>query len=327
MKPAFLVSLNSDTLEFKTRGTTISLTDNGGFQADELSITVADPDSRIELPRKGVQLGLQLGWHHPDGPKVVDKGRFTVDELQYSINPRTITIVACSANFRKALVKVQNKSWRDTTVTEIVSEIAKNHKLIPSVDARYDSRVIDHLDQANESDGHLLTRLALLLGAITNVKNNYLIFMPKGQGITPGGTVLQVQTIDVSQLTAASYAEVDRNSQFTGAKAKWRDTDKNKITWEVAGDPTNTQRLKPLFASQSEAQTAAATQWQQQRQGEFSLEISLAVGRPELITETPVQTTGIKPEIDAKNWIVESVSHEISDGGYVTAAALITRSE
>ena len=44
--------------------------------------------------------------------------------------------------------------------------------------------------------------------------------------------------------------------------------------------------------------------------------MTLAMGRPELITELPVTVRGIKPQIDEASWISTKVVHNIGDNGY-----------
>lgn len=47
---------------------------------------------------------------------------------------------------------------------------------------------------------------------------------------------------------------------------------------------------------------------------EFSL--SLAMGRANIIPETPVRVSGFKAAIDAQDWIVSKVTHNLSNGGF-----------
>lgn len=46
-------------------------------------------------------------------------------------------------------------------------------------------KLVEHIDQTNESDGSFLMRLARQYGAIASVKNGNLLFIRQGQGKAP----------------------------------------------------------------------------------------------------------------------------------------------
>ena len=57
---------------------------------------------------------------------------------------------------------------------------------------------------------------------------------------------------------------------------------------------------------------------QKLKRGRAHFSIALAVGRPDLAPETPVQVQGFKDVIDAETWIIEKISHSVSSGGYIS---------
>lgn len=59
----------------------LTLTDNRGFEADTLEMVLDDADDGIDLPARGVQISVSLGW---EGEALVHKGLFTVDEVSHS---------------------------------------------------------------------------------------------------------------------------------------------------------------------------------------------------------------------------------------------------
>ncbi|TNK09471.1 phage late control D family protein, partial [Escherichia coli] len=102
----------------------LTLTDNRGFEADQLDLELDDADGKIVLPRRGAVITLALGWK---GQPLFPKGAFTVDEIEHTGAPDRLTIRARSADFRETLNTRREKSWHKTTVGEVVKEIAARH--------------------------------------------------------------------------------------------------------------------------------------------------------------------------------------------------------
>ena len=46
--------------------------------------------------------------------------------------------------------------------------------------------------------------------------------------------------------------------------------------------------------------------------------IDLAYGDPMLMPETPLELSGFKSEIDATNWLITRVTHNLSDSGFTS---------
>ena len=108
----------------------LTMTDNRGFEADQLDIELDDTDGLVELPPRGAKLTLWLGWQ---GSALLNKGSFTVDEIEHRGAPDTLTIRGRSADFRGTLNSRREQSWHDTTLGVIVETIAARNKLTASV--------------------------------------------------------------------------------------------------------------------------------------------------------------------------------------------------
>ncbi|MCE1685645.1 phage late control D family protein, partial [Enterobacter hormaechei] len=75
----------------QSRLMSLTMTDNRGFEADQLDIELDDADGSLVLPSRGNVISLALGWR--DQP-LISKGRFTVDEIGHSGAPDKLTIRA-----------------------------------------------------------------------------------------------------------------------------------------------------------------------------------------------------------------------------------------
>lgn len=318
----------------------LELTDNRGFNADELTISVDDSQGDIALPPRGAELSISLGWQ---GEPLIYKGVYIVDEVSHSGPPDRIDITARSADFRDEFNVKREVSWHDVTVERVVSAIAHRYKLKPIISEQLMSAEIDHADQTQESDMSFLTRMADILGAIATVKNGCLLFILPGGGVSANGKALPEFAITRSSGDRHSFRIADRDA-YTGVQAYWLDLDfgkkkkvtvrKRKKTTEkkprsssregdyIAGEDGNVFVLRTTYSSEIAAQRAAAAKWQQLQRGAAEFNLTLAYGRADLYPEMHGTVTGFKEAIDNQDWIIAKATHSIDDNGFQTRLEL-----
>ncbi|MGL5661491.1 MAG: phage late control D family protein, partial [Aeromonas sp.] len=90
----------------------------------------------------------------------------------------------------------------------------------------------------------------------------------------------------------------------------------------LVGDSENVKELRHIYATQSNAMRAARAEWEKLQRGVAEFSITLARGRPDLYPEQPTQVVGFKPQIDAAQWLLTQVTHDISDQGFSTSVQL-----
>ena len=54
------------------------------------------------------------------------------------------------------------------------------------------------------------------------------------------------------------------------------------------------------------------------------MQLTLAVGRADIIPESPLTVSGYKKEVDHTNWVTKEVVHGISDSGFTSQIRLET---
>ncbi|MCX9069404.1 phage late control D family protein [Citrobacter portucalensis] len=342
--PAFSIVIEGKdvTTVLDTRLMSLTLTDNRGFEADQLDLELDDADGLIALPRRGAVIQLALGWK---GQPLFPKGAFTVDEIEHSGAPDRLTIRARSADFRETLNTRREKSWHQTTVVEVVKEIAARHNLKVALGKDLTDKALDHLDQTNESDASFLMKLARQYGAIASVKDGNLLFIRQGQGRTASGKPLPVITITRKAGDGHRFTLADRGA-YTGVIASWLHTrePRKKETTSVkrrrkktttpkepeakqgdylVGTDENVLVLNRTYANRSNAERAAKMQWERLQRGVASFSLQLAEGRADLYTEMPVKVTGFKQPIDDAEWTITTLTHSVSpDHGFTTSMEL-----
>ncbi|EQA8865893.1 phage late control D family protein [Citrobacter braakii] len=359
--PAYMLTLDGAdiTQNFSDRLIGLTMTDNRGFEADQLDIALDDTDGLVELPPRGASLTLWLGWQ---GSALVNKGSFTVDEIEHRGAPDTLTIRGRSADFRGTLNSRREQSWHDTTLGVIVETIAQRNKLTASVTDALKAIAIPHIDQTQESDAAFLSRLAERNGASVSVKAGKLLFLKAGSAMTASGKPIPQMTVERGDGDRHQFAIADREA-YTGVTAKWLHTrdpkpQRQKVKLKrkpkeqhlralqhpkaaktstkvrekkaqearegeyMAGESDNVLELTTIYATKAQAMRAAQAKWDKIQRGVAEFSITLATGRADLFPETPVAVKGFKRVIDEQAWIISRVVHSLNGSGFTTGLEL-----
>lgn len=300
----------------------LTLTDKQAMEADQLDIRVSDPEEHLALPRKGVTVGLQLGFK---GSPLIDKGTYTVDEVEEG--PGRFTIRARSADLRGNLKEEQEKAWDDVTIGNILTTLARKHDLSPAIEDSLARIHIEHLDQTNESDANLVTRLAKDYDALATVKSGHLLFMPVGHTKSVRGIRLPTRTINRGENDSHRFVDADGKGRYTGVKAKWQDTDNAKTRYEQVGEDGYVKTLRRTFPTKEQAYDAARAEWQKLNRNTATMTLDLAVGKPDLMPNMPITLSGWRDEISTIDWTVIELRHSLdgATNGLITNVHLVQR--
>ncbi|MRT40123.1 phage late control D family protein [Enterobacteriaceae bacterium RIT702] len=353
LTPDFMLKVNSKdvTMNIRDRLISLTLTDNRGFEADQLDIELDDADGQLAMPVRGAVVTLFLGWV---GQALIGKGSFTVDEVEHHGVPDTMTIRARSADFRGSLNSRREASYHETTLGDIVTQIAGRNNLKPMLADGFAGIAVAHIDQTQETDAKFLTRLATLYGAVAAVKTGRLLFIRPGNGVTIGGKPIPQMTITRRDGDRHSFSIADRGA-YSGVSASWlhtKDPKPKKVKLQrktkmrqlralehpaakkskakaakppeakegdyLAGSEDNVFSLTTVYSSKATAMRAAKAKWEKLQRGVAEFSLTLAMGRADLYPETPVKVSGFKSVIDAQPWLISKVTHSLSNNGYTT---------
>lgn len=303
----------------------LSLSESRAEESDTVEIVLDDSRNTFAIPNRGANINLSIGWV---GKPLVDKGTFTVDEVEHSGAPDIITIRARSASMTNTMHERREQSWHGQTLGSIVRAIAGRHSLKAAVAETLARTAIAHIDQTHESDMSFLTRLAKRHDAVMNVKDLNLLFMPIGTGKTVNG-----KTLDVLNLTRASGDQhryhIAQRETYSAVRAHWHSPGKAKRKSIIVGAEGN-RNVKVLpedYATEAEARAAAEAEYARTRRSQATMSYTLALGRPDLFPEQSVIVSGFKPEIDATPWLIKQVTHIIGESGFTSALELEVRDD
>lgn len=321
--PTFTLVVDGRDISKKVEARLVSLTltEARGGEADQLDLVIDDSDGRMGIPAKGAELALSLGW---EGSSLVDKGTFDVDEVEHSGAPDRISIRARSAEMRRELRTRAERSYHGKKLGEIVGDIARRNGLQLRMDAALHDTPVEHIDQTRESDLHFLTRLAKKHDAVATVKKGRLVFKPIGSTIAANGDELETLTITRADGDQHRYHSADRNA-YSGVRAYWHDPNAAEKKSVLVGEEENEKRLKDTYGSEADAMAAARAERGRIERGKATMELTLAIGRPELMPQTPVVLRGFKDVIDDTPWLVVKLTHTLEDNGLTTRIELETR--
>lgn len=353
-RPAFSIQIGDRQLTaLDDRLISLSLTDNRGFEADTIDLTLDDSDGQIIMPSRGARISVSLGW---DNEPLIFKGVYTVDETGHSGPPDQVLISARSTDFRNDFNVKREYSWHDITVGDVVASIATRYGLRAGVSEELAKLEIDHADQTSESDISFLTRMAGMLDAVTTVKNGMLLFITPGKGVTRSGKPLPEATIVRSSGDRHRFNLADRDA-YTGVTAHWLDLSFGKrpsVTVRTTGpgrrrktgpkkttEPASTRKegkymvgaegnvfvIRRTFKTEKAAKRAAAAKWSQLQRGAATFAITLARGRADLYPEQPASVIGFKSTLDSVFWTIARCVHDIGSGGFTTSLDLELRTD
>ena len=338
--PAFMLSLFHEDGSFMAEITdnvyprliSLNVIDNRGFEADQFTLILDDSDGEIQLPERHKRLRVALGYK--EGP-LIGVGDFIIDQVVHEGAPDRVTVTGRSADFSGTFNTERDESWHDTTLGAVVEAIAARNKMESAVAETLAPIKIAHLDQSQESDASFLRRLAIRNGAEIAVKWNTLMLIQPGRNRNARGTLFEPVTLYRSDGDMHKFSTADRMN-YSGVTARWLDTrTPKKQTPKVgltaatkekpaytAGSKGNTYAMATIFATQTEAKTAADALWSAIQRNTASFSFTLAKGRADLTPETPVQVVGFKTVIDNIPWVINKVTHVMSRDGYITKLEL-----
>lgn len=318
--PDYRIIINNKNITptLQKRLINLTLTDERSEQADQLDIILDDSDGRLAIPAAAARIDVWIGYTGA----LVYKGAFTVDEIEHSGTPDSLTIRARSADYRSSIKEKREQSWHDITLGDLLTTIAQRNSLTPVINNELAQYAIQHLDQTNESDLNLLTRLGERHNAISTIKASRLLFAPKGSGTTASGTAIGRVVLQRSDGDQYQYSRRDRDNEYTGVQTQWNEKKHAELKQVIVGATGNLKVMRHTYSTQTEAETAAKAEWRKLQQQAQLMHYTIANGNAQLFPETPAVLRGFKPELDAIDWMISRVTHSINDGGFTTQVEL-----
>ena len=186
-----------------------------GSQAADMSVTVQDTQGKWHTstyPQPNDRVSLSIGYA---GAPLLDCGAFTIDEFEYRMPPRTMTLKGVEALTTANIRTPRSAAYENMTVTQIAQAIALNHQLdfvVGTLPLATQDVLWDRKTQALESDVNFLQRMADEHNFVFNIRSNQLVFLSRTEleGQPPVATITE-SMVRRAQLSYQNLADLTVN--------------------------------------------------------------------------------------------------------------------
>lgn len=320
MKPTFRAEVdgNDITAKIKDRLLSLRVTDLPGFKTDSIEIRLdnraVDGGAYLPLPPTNRRIDLHLGYKESG---LFYIGAFTVDLVGMEGPPDSMVIKAKAAKWMAGLKDPRSRSWHEVTLGDIVMTIAQEHGYQPAISDKLASIAIPHVDQTEESNAHLLTRLAIDHGATFKAAGERLIFVATGEEKSATGRDIEPVTLALKGDVLTWSCTIRDREKYDAVEAQWHDLDAAETKVKRIGEGNRVFRMRHTYADESQAHAAATARLATFRMGNATLDGLTVMGNPKIRAETPIELTGFHPSVPA-SWVASRVEHVLNSGGFKT---------
>ncbi|MCX5571496.1 phage late control D family protein [Kaistia nematophila] len=303
---------------FNERLIGVTITDKEGVTSDTISCELNDGNPFAAIPRKGDTITASLGYLETG---LAFFGSYTADDPEVRCLPYGMTVNGKGANVRDQAKQHRSRHWDKKTVKDIVAQIAAENGLSPVVDDAVGAYEYAWFGQQDESDLHVVERLARRHGALFSIKDGKLIFAAKGSGRSAGGKGLTAVVASPANIVEGTCRTgFAHRNRFEKVKARHHDRDKAELVEveeESDSEGSADYTLSEPFADVEEATRAAKAKARDLKSETIRTSVTL-FGDPAIRAGAPFRYSGVRPELDAIEFIIETATHVISKSGYTT---------
>ena len=205
--------INADLLSF-------SYTDCADDEADEVSITLKDPDGNgagAWAPERGAKLNAML---FTESRGMLNTGMMSVDRMSVSGSPRVFALQAVSIPLDNTIRRtIKNRNFEGLTLQAVAGQIAGEAGLTLLFDSQIDPEY-DRIDQRQESDLAFLKRLGDEAGVSVKVSDTQLILFD--QASYESKEPVKLLTLGTSPVLSWNF-EMQQSERYRACTVKWRD--------------------------------------------------------------------------------------------------------
>lgn len=318
MQPVFrIVADNRDiTALINDRLIMLRTSDKPGLESDEFELRIDDRDQAVSLPSRGAVVEVLMGYA---GQPLVKLGRYTVDEIELSGPPDTLTIRGKASDMRGTGKTTRSGSWEGVALQAIVGDIAKRNSWEPACTVQ---TKVPRVDQFNESDFNFITRLAKQYDCTAKVADGKLLVMPRQAGQSASGKALPAITITRQDVSRYQFRLGDK-STHKAVQAKHQDKKTGAlVVVDIANEdvpttlpPVHTERH--VYPNQAAAEQAAKARLAAFNRSTAGVRLEMA-GRTDLFAERLISAQGFKVGLDGE-YLVDSVEQTFTASGWTTS--------
>ena len=323
--PMFRVEVDGENISrvLAPRLSSLTVTDGAGVQSDQVTMVLSDTGlfGRLQEPRQGAEIKVWMGYPM----QLTYMGLFIADSFQIQGPPDQVTITGSASingettSGKTALTDQKKRSWpAGTKIGDLVATVAGEHGLKSSVSQSLTTVALPHIDQIDESDMNLLSRIARDHDAIAKPGNGRLIMAKRGESLTASGKPMPELQVSLGEVSSWTYNNTLRGQAGT-VIASYQDLGKGAQQECKAGDGAPALRLKRRFPNKAAAQKAADSELSRLRRAGRTLSISMK-GNPQAKAEARLILSHFRSYVDMP-WLITQAVHSLDSGGYRSSSA------
>lgn len=240
------------------QATAFSYTDVASGSSDSVSITMYDIAKEwlsTYMPKKGASLGAKMkltNWNNEEKNEKFNCGTFVLDDISFSGRPISCVLggVSVPANDDFKTLK-RTKTWEDTTIKEIASEIAKR----AGVSLHYDAGTIRiaEVEQSKQTDSAFLYSLCEKYGLAMKAYNKKIVIFD----IVKYEKKAAVLTLAEKDLLSWSY-QTSIDGTYTGVSLNYTDPDSDETISVTIGSAGRMYEMDSQASSRYDAELQAS---------------------------------------------------------------------
>lgn len=241
------------------QATAFSYTDVASGQSDSVSIKMHDIGMEwigSLMPKKGASLGAKLkliNWNKAEKEEKFNCGTFVLDDISFSGRPLTCVLGGVSVPADDSFkTEKRTKTWQDTTIKEIASEIAKR----AGVSLHYDAGTVKiaEQEQSKQTDSAFLYSLCEKYGLAMKAYNKKIVIFD----IVKYEKKDAVLTLKESDLLPGWTYNTTIDGTYTGVTLNYTDPDSDETISVTIGTGGRMYELDSQASSRYDAELQAS---------------------------------------------------------------------
>lgn len=296
-----------------------SYTDVASGESDSISVSMHNIDKKWineYMPEKGDSISANIvmeNWKKEGDRKTLKCGSFTIDDISFSGRPLTGNIGAVSTPANEDFKATKRtKTWQNTNIKEIASEIARN----AGISLYYEAATIKISEvEQDEADSSFLYSLCQKYGLALKVFNNKLVIFDENVYEKKA----KVATISEKDIVGSWSYNTTLQGSYTGAKLSYTNPDNDKTITVEVGSKGRVYEFNAQADSRYDAELQATAKVNQANRKITTMGMKI-IANPAIIASSVIEVTDLG-KISGK-YYVDKVKHSISSSGYYMTLSL-----
>ncbi|PHR24367.1 MAG: hypothetical protein COA37_06440 [Hoeflea sp.] len=309
-----------------------TITDQEGYESDQLVIRAAARAPYLEPPAKGARYQVLAGWLESSVRLI---GIYEYQSTTITGDPEDgeeIHITARAADFIDKAKGGDRRHYDEEngfgTAGKIFDDLAKEMGVSAVIPSELRDIKIPYRLRWNQSAIDFATDLADEIGAITKPQAGQLVIRKRGAGASASGLTLPAITVHHDPSYAYEFT-IEPRPDFKETETPWFDPALGitKLEKAARGKAASLTTFMHPFASEIEAKIGGKAVSQQLSRNTGSGFIEMA-GNAAVTAGSPIIPMGFGSAVSAIEWEAASVEHEFTpDPGWITRVDLQAKEE